>query len=89
VKGKEWTGTLQVPPGGTDDLLKEPSAPIAEGTRGPNGGVVEIIDDHRVELVMDKQSGEVKVYFLDEKLKVIPPPPDAEVTIGFIEERKK
>ena len=39
VKGKEWTGTIQVPPGGTDDLLTEPSETIAEGTRGPNDAI--------------------------------------------------
>jgi hypothetical protein len=84
VKGKEWKGVLQVPRGGTDDLLVEPTVTVPEGTRGPNGGVVEVVDDQRIELVTDEASGEVRVYFLDENLKVIPVG-DATVTIGFVE----
>lgn len=84
VRGKEWKGMIQVPSGGTEDLITEPSVKVAEGTRGPNGGVVDVVGDQRVELVMDEESGEVRVYLLDEKLNVIPVG-DAEVTVGLVE----
>jgi hypothetical protein len=67
-----WDGALHVPPGGTKDLLAFPSVSVPEGTKGPNGGVVDVVGEQRVEVVTDEKTGEVRVYFLDENLKVIP-----------------
>lgn len=72
VGDNTWDGTLHVPPGGTKELVAVPTISIPEGTKGPNGGVVDVIGDQRVEIVTDEKTGEVRVYFLDENLKVIP-----------------
>lgn len=77
-----WDGSLQVPPGGTKDLLEVPSVSVNEGTKGPNGGVVDVIGDQRVEIVTDEKTGEVRVYFLDDKLQPIPVG-DAKAVAGF------
>lgn len=67
-----WDGTLNVPPGGTKELVAAPAITVPEGTKGPNGGVVDVIGDQRVEIVTDEKTGEVRVYFLDENMKVVP-----------------
>lgn len=67
-----WDGSIQVPPGGTKELVEVPSITVPEGTKGPNGGVVDVVGDQRVEIVTDEKTGEVRVYFLDENLKPIP-----------------
>lgn len=72
VGDSTWDGALQVPPGGTRDLVAAPSVTVPEGTKGPNGGIVDVVDDQRVEIVTDEKTGEVRVYFLNDKLEVIP-----------------
>ena len=67
-----WDGSLQVPPGGTKELVEVPQITVPEGTKGPNGGVVDVVGDQRVEIVTDEKTGEVRVYFLDENLQPIP-----------------
>jgi hypothetical protein len=70
-------GTMHLPRGGTKELVesaREAAAakPIAKDQKGPNGGVVQVVGDDIVEVVADKGSGAVRVYFLDDDLKVIP-----------------
>jgi hypothetical protein len=69
VDGKAWTGVLHVPPGGTLELVE--SAKVSADVKGPNGGVVQIVGDDRIEIVADKSSGQVRVYVLDADNKVI------------------
>ena len=84
VKGARWQGVLQVPSGGTDALVAEAQVTVPPGTVGPNGGMVEVIGDQRVEIVGDPSSGELRVYLLDDKLAVMPVG-DAEITVGFVQ----
>jgi hypothetical protein len=67
-----WDGSLQVPPGGTKDLLEVPAVTLPEDAKGPHGGVLDVVGDQRIELVTDEATGEVRVYFLDENLQPIP-----------------
>jgi hypothetical protein len=69
VAGQPWTGTLQVPKGGTkaladDAKLAAASAPPAD-KKGPNGGVIQVVGNDRIEIVADKAGGQVRVYVLD------------------------
>lgn len=77
-----WDGSLQVPPGGTKDLLEVPQITLPEGAKGPHGGVLDVVGDQRVEIVTDEKSGEVRVYLLDENLQPIPVG-DATAVAGF------
>jgi hypothetical protein len=70
-------GTVHLPRGGTKELVesaKEAAAakPIPRDKKGPNGGVVQVVGDDIVEVVADKDSGAVRMYFLDDDLKVVP-----------------
>lgn len=84
VRGERWQGVLQIPAGGTNELLTEPEVKVPEGTRGPNGGLVEVVGSDRIEIVLDEESGELRAYLLDENLKVMPVG-DAEITVGLVE----
>jgi hypothetical protein len=71
------TGTMHVPRGGTRELVESATEAAAAGytstdQKGPNGGVVQVVGDDLVEVVGDKNSGTVRMYFLDDDLKVIP-----------------
>src|SRR5262249_40617172 len=46
-----WDGNLHVPPGGTKALLAAPAVAVPEGTKGPHGGVVDVVGDQRVEII--------------------------------------
>jgi hypothetical protein len=83
ARGASLTGTFHVPEGGTAALLAPPSVAVAPGTKGPNGGLVDVVGSHRVELVVDEATGELRVYFLDDQLKVIPPPEGVELSIAI------
>jgi hypothetical protein len=84
-----WDGSLQVPEGGTKELVAAPSVTVPEGTKGPNGGIVDVIGDQRVEIVTDEKSGEVRVYFLDENLKVIPVKEDTTAVVAFQQKQEQ
>lgn len=76
VDGKPVNGTLHLPRGGTKQLAANAKAvaeakPVAD-TKGPNGGVVQVVGDDIVEIVADKATGQVRVYVLDDDLKPIP-----------------
>jgi len=72
VAGKPWTGTMQVPRGGTKTLADDAKVAVAiappAGKTGPNGGVIQIVGKDRVEIVADKNGGQVRVYVLDANL---------------------
>lgn len=84
-----WDGALHVPPGGTKELVAVPSIEIPEGTKGPNGGVVDVIGEQRVEIVTDEKTGEVRVYFLDEKLQVVPVGEGTSATVAFQQQQEE
>jgi hypothetical protein len=63
-----------VPEGGTKALLDKPRKEIPPGTKGPNGGTVEVIGEHIVEVVIDEETDDLRVYFLNDKLEVIDVP---------------
>jgi hypothetical protein len=70
-------GTLHVPRGGTQELVESArvaaaAKQIAPEAQGPNGGIVQVVGDDVVELVADKGTGAVRMYVLDDDLKVIP-----------------
>lgn len=75
--GARAEGSLHVPRGGTKELVESAqeaaaAKPIAKDQKGPNGGVLQVVGDDIVEVVADKSSGAVRVYVLDDDLKVIP-----------------
>lgn len=61
------TGVLHVPVGGTAALVADAKASekVAAPATGPNGGVVQVVGDDRVEIVSDDDADEVRVYVLD------------------------
>lgn len=75
VDGKPWTGALHVPAGGTDELAASAKkAAQKQGSKrdpGPNGGVVQVVGDDALEVVADKNSGQVRVYVLDTSNKPV------------------
>ena len=89
LKGKEFKESIDIPEGGTKALLKKSKVTVAEGTKGPNGGTVDVVDDQRVELVMDDSTGDIRVYFLNEKLEVIDVPAGTDITINIDDEEVK
>ncbi len=80
-----WDGALHVPPGGTKELVAVPTVTIPEGAKGPHGGTLDVVGDQRVELVVDPQTNEVRVYLLDDKLQPIPVG-SASAVAGFIQQ---
>lgn len=80
-----WDGALHVPQGGTKELVAAPAVTIPEGAKGPHGGVLDVVGDQRVELVVDPQTNEVRVYLLDDKLQPIPVG-SASAVAGFIQQ---
>ncbi|XXT22323.1 hypothetical protein WME94_12250 [Sorangium sp. So ce429] len=75
VKGAPFKGVLHVPRGGTRELQEKAKANDAhklDGMKGPNGGVLQPVGDDIVEIVADKDSGDVRVYVLDLNLKPVP-----------------
>lgn len=75
--GVKAAGTMHLPRGGTKELVESANEAAAAkvvppGAKGPNGGVVQVVGDDVVEVVADKGSGAVRMYFLDDDLKVVP-----------------
>ncbi|MEZ4300475.1 MAG: hypothetical protein R3B70_36355 [Polyangiaceae bacterium] len=74
---KKLTGTLHVPRGGTKELVESAREAAAArslppDTKGPHGGIVQVVGDDIVEVAADKDSGAVRMYILDDDLKPIP-----------------
>lgn len=82
-KSGPLTGVLQVPVGGTSALVSNAKATADAGSDapGPNGGVVQVVGNDRVEIVADDESDEVRVYLLDAQGKVTPAGP-RKITLG-------
>jgi hypothetical protein len=75
VKGKKVEGTLHVPVGGTPALVESAKvaldSKVAADAKGPHGGLVQVVGDDTVEIVANKESGELRVYVLDANLKPV------------------
>jgi hypothetical protein len=64
---RPWTGIIQLPVGGTKSLnatAKAASAAYVLPIVGPHGGRIEHIGKDDVELLMDKDSGEVRAWII-------------------------
>lgn len=75
VKKAPVSGVLHVPKAGTEALIDAgeiaAKAKFQPGTRGAHQGVVQVVDEHVVEIVGEKGGGQIRVYFLDDDLKEI------------------
>ena len=85
VDGKPWNGFIDVPRGGTQDLADTAKQVVASPapTVGPNGGVVQTVGPDRVEVVANKQNGEVRAYLLDPTSNQPVDPGDRKITIAL------
>jgi hypothetical protein len=76
VNGAPLTGTLQLPRGGTPQLVTSAKAAadvkLPADKKGPNGGIVQVAGNDVIEVVADKSTGQVRVYVLDDDFKPIP-----------------
>jgi hypothetical protein len=92
VNEKPVKGALHVPPGGTPELEANAkvsveaaaSLKLPEGKKGPNGGVIQVVGEDTIEVVGDKGSGDVRVYFLDKDLKPVKVVPQKTVKIAIV-----
>lgn len=89
VNAKPWSGALHVPAGGTAAIVTgakvSAEVKVPEGKVGPNGGVIQVVGQDRVELVSDEASGEVRAYVLDADFKVVPVG-ERSITLGVVAE---
>jgi hypothetical protein len=75
VNDKPINGVLHLPAGGTKEL--EETAKVAvkvkipAGQKGPNGGILQVVDDDVVEIVAGQKNGTVHAYVLDPSLKPV------------------
>jgi hypothetical protein len=86
VGGTPWIGSIDVPKGGTEDLvatakLQPPAAPSLT-VRGPNGGIVQTVGHDRIEVVANRNTGDVRAYVLDADNHPVDPG-DRKITIAF------
>ncbi|NUP08603.1 MAG: hypothetical protein HOW73_21350 [Polyangiaceae bacterium] len=88
IAGEKFEETIDVPEGGTAALAKVPKKTIPPGTKGPNGGTVEVVGEHIVELVIDEKTKDMRVYFLNDDLEVIEVPEGTEITLNIEDEGK-
>jgi hypothetical protein len=84
VGGTPWIGSIDVPKGGTQDLVAtgKLQASPASSTVGPNGGVVQAVGPDRIELVANKHTGDVRAYVLDPDNHPIDPG-DRRITVAL------
>ena len=84
VDGKPWNGAIDVPRGGTLDLVEtgKLQAGLPPRALGPNGGVVQVVGPDRVELVANKRTGDVRAYVLDADDRPIDPG-DRKITVAL------
>jgi hypothetical protein len=84
VDGKPWNGSIDVPRGGTEDLVAgaKLQASLPPNTLGPNGGVLQVVGPDRVELVANKRNGDVRAYVLGPDNQPIDPG-DRKITVAL------
>lgn len=75
------TGTLEVPVGGTPALVADAKTADTPSAAGPNGGVVQVVGDDKVEIIADDDSDEIRVYVLDASGKPTAPG-DRKITLA-------
>jgi hypothetical protein len=92
ANGTPWTGVLQVPPGGTQQIAVDAQAgtklDVPEGKLGPHGGRIQVVGPDRLELVSSPGTGEVRVYVLDPSFAPIPIG-HRRVTLGVVADRSE
>lgn len=86
--GKPMKGALHVPVGGTAEIVANAKvaaeAKVDTSKKGPNGGVIQVVGDDTIEVVADKSSGKVRVYFLDADLKPVKVVTEKKVTVAVV-----
>jgi hypothetical protein len=82
--GTPWTGSIDVPKGGTHDLVETAKlqTTVAPSIVGPNGGVVQDVGPDRVEIVANKHTGDVRAYVLDADNHPVDPG-DRKITVAL------
>lgn len=74
-KPKRLKGAIHVPQGGTKAIVANAKiaaeAGVDANAKGPHGGVVQVVGEHLVEIVGQKNTAEVRVYLLDDDNKPI------------------
>ena len=82
--GAPWSGSIDVPPGGTQELVDtgKLQPPAMPGAVGPNGGVVQIVGPDCVELVANRHTGDLRAYVLDADNHPVDPG-DRRITVAF------
>ncbi|MFT3772011.1 MAG: hypothetical protein QM820_41925 [Minicystis sp.] len=70
-------------PGGPGAAGKPGAGPAPAGRKGPNGGVIQVIGGETVELVADKDTGEVRVFVLGPDYKPIEPG-ERRMRLGYV-----
>jgi len=87
VADKAWNGALHLPSGGTKQIVegakKAAAKDIPKDKVGPNGGLIQVVGDDVVEVVADKDTGEVRLYVLGPDLKPVAIG-ERKVKLGFV-----
>jgi hypothetical protein len=84
IGGRPWNGSIDVPRGGTQDLVAtgKLQESLPPGTLGPNGGIVQVVGSDRIELVANKHTGDVRAYVLDADNHPVDPG-DRKITVAI------
>jgi hypothetical protein len=84
VGGSPWNGAIDVPKGGTQDLVDtgKLQGSVSANVVGPNGGVVETVGPDHVEVVANKATGDVRAYVLGPDNRPIDPG-DRKITVAI------
>jgi hypothetical protein len=82
--GTPWNGSIDVPKGGTQDLADTAKlqGSFSSNVVGPNGGVVETVGPDRIEVVANKDTGDVRAYVFDADLHPVDPG-DRKITLAL------
>jgi hypothetical protein len=82
--GTPWTGAIDVPRGGTQELADTAKlqGSMSSNTVGPNGGVVQVVGPDRIEVLANRQTGDVRAYVLDAENHPVDPG-DRKVTLAL------
>jgi hypothetical protein len=82
--GTPWTGSIDVPKGGTQELADTAKlqGAISSNTVGPNGGVLQVVGPDRIEVLANRRTGDVRAYVLDAENHPVDPG-DRKVTVAL------